>query len=176
MAAMTVADLQLLFEYAKWADGRLFDVLSDLTTEEFTRSVAGSYGSVRGTMVHMISATWGWVGRCSGRERGPALVPEDYPTVASVRELWQKVEGIVGTFLDSLQESDVERLVTFQFPGQPTYALPLGEIMQHAVMHSVHHRGQVALLLRELGYIPGNFDFLFFVAEGRGPVATAEER
>jgi uncharacterized damage-inducible protein DinB len=27
----------------------------------------------------------------------------------------------------------------------------------------VHHRGQVALLLRTLGYVPGNFDYVLFV-------------
>ncbi len=169
---MTVADLQTLFEYAAWADGRLFDVISNLTTYEFTRSVAGSYGSVRDTTVHMLSATWGWVGRCSGQERGPALVPANYPTVAAVQDLREKVQGIAGAFLATLREKDVERLVEFQFPGAPKYALRLGDLMQHAVIHGVHHRGQVALLLRELGYAPGNFDFVFFVAERQGPVAA----
>ncbi|HEU5258652.1 MAG TPA: DinB family protein [Vicinamibacterales bacterium] len=28
-----------------------------------------------------------------------------------------------------------------------------------------HHRGQVAVLLRELGYVPGNFDLLFYDTE-----------
>ena len=34
--------------------------------------------------------------------------------------------------------------------------------MQHSVIHGVHHRGQVALLLRLLGHAPGNFDILFY--------------
>ena len=34
--------------------------------------------------------------------------------------------------------------------------------MQHSVIHGVHHRGQVALLLRLLGHAPGNFDVLFY--------------
>ena len=32
----------------------------------------------------------------------------------------------------------------------------------------VHHRGQVALLLRLLGHVPGNFDMLFYYADRRG--------
>jgi uncharacterized damage-inducible protein DinB len=39
--------------------------------------------------------------------------------------------------------------------------------MQHAAVHAVHHRGQVALLLRTLGYVPGNFDWLLYVGERR---------
>ena len=50
----------------------------------------------------------------------------------------------------------------FAIGGAEKRSLPLGELMQHAATHGVHHRGQVALLLRLLGYTPGNFDILFY--------------
>jgi uncharacterized damage-inducible protein DinB len=43
----------------------------------------------------------------------------------------------------------------------------VGALLQHAAVHGVHHRGQVALLLRVLGYAPGNFDLLFYYADKR---------
>ena len=46
------------------------EVLSQVTTEQFTQPVAGSYGSIRNTMVHMLSAEWGWLERCGGAARG----------------------------------------------------------------------------------------------------------
>jgi hypothetical protein len=45
--------------------------------------------------------------------------------------------------------------------------MPLGDLMQHAALHAMHHRGQAALLLRMLGYVPGNFDFLLYLGERR---------
>jgi uncharacterized damage-inducible protein DinB len=45
--------------------------------------------------------------------------------------------------------------------------MPVGELLQHAATHGVHHRGQVALLLRVLGVAPGSVDLLFYDAERR---------
>ena len=64
---MTVRDLERMYDYSYWANRKLFQVLSRLTAEEFTRNVAGSYGSIRNTLVHVMSAEWGWIDRCGGQ-------------------------------------------------------------------------------------------------------------
>jgi uncharacterized damage-inducible protein DinB len=78
---MTVNDLEALYDYSYWANKRIFGVLAGLTPEKFVEPVAGSYGSVRNTMVHVLSAEWGWLDRCGGTPRGPALVASDTPSV-----------------------------------------------------------------------------------------------
>ena len=112
---MTVKDLEDLYDYGCWANKKLFQVIAQLAPEQFTQDVAGSYGSIRNTMVHVLSAEWGWLDRCGGQERGPRLNPTDYPTAESLMETWNR-----------------------------------------------------ALLLRLLGYAPGNFDILLYYAEKRG--------
>jgi uncharacterized damage-inducible protein DinB len=159
---MKVEDLQTLFDYSYWANGKLFDVLSRLSTEEFTQVISGSYGSVRNTMVHVLSAEWGWLDRCGGPSRGAALVASDYPTVASLTDRCLQVEAYVRGFLADLRDEDLDRFVEFSLGGGPKRAMRLGDLMQHAAVHAVHHRGQVALLLRSLGHVPGNFDMLVY--------------
>jgi uncharacterized damage-inducible protein DinB len=159
---MTVKDLQTTFDYGYWANRKLFEVVSQLTTEQFTEPVAGTYGSVRNTMVHALSAEWGWLDRCGGPKRGAPLVAADYPTSASLIERWHSVEAFVREFLANLHDEDLDRVVEFALAGGAKQAMPLGNLMQHAAIHGVHHRGQVALLLRELGQVPGNFDMLFY--------------
>ena len=165
---MTVADLVDLYQYGAWATNWVLRVASDLSSDDFTTSVAGSYGSVRDTLVHALSAQWGWVARCGGSERGPALKSGDFPTVESVAELARSVEERTSAFLATLTDSDLERFVTYSGTDGESRSFPAGELLYHAANHGVHHRGQIAILLRELGHTPGNFDILFYYAERRG--------
>ena len=165
---MTVKDLEDLYDYGNWANKKLLPVISQLAPEQFTRDVAGSYGSIRNTLVHVVSAEWGWLDRCGGRERGPRLNPADYPTVESLVATCNNVELYVREFLSTLEDDDLARNVEFAIIGPEKRSMPLGDLLQHAAAHGVHHRGQVALLLRLLGHAPGNFDVLIYYAEKRG--------
>lgn len=168
---MTVKDLERLYDYGYWASRKLLAVVAHLTPDQFTQVVAGRHGSVRSTLVHVLSAQWGWLDRCGGQPRGPALQADDYPTVASLVETWTKVEGWVCAFLSGLSDEDLERTVEFTNPRGGKRSGVLGELMEHAEMHAIHHRGQVALMLRSLGYTPGTFDLRFYDAERRGGAA-----
>jgi uncharacterized damage-inducible protein DinB len=164
---MTVKDLEDLYDYGYWANGKLFEVISQLTPEEFTRSVAGSYESVRNTMVHILSAEAGWLDRCGGPARGPKLDPVDFPTLESVTQAWNRVEANVREFLAKLKDEDLVRKIEFSFGESEKYSMQLGELMHHAAIHAVHHRGQVAMLLRMLGRAPGAFDiFVYYAVKG----------
>ncbi len=161
---MTVKDLQVQYDYCCWANNRLLGVISQLAVEDFTRPVAGSYGSVRNTIVHVLSAEAGWLERCGGPKRGPRLKAEDFPTIDSVVQKWQTVEAQWRAFLASSTDEDLARIVEFSIDPSVKHALPLQELVLQASTHGVHHRGQVALLLRLLGRVPGDFDILLYFA------------
>jgi len=163
---MTVTDLQTLYDYSYWANAKLFERLSTLTSEEFVRPVAGSYESLRNTLVHMMSAEGGWLERCGGPKRGVMLKPADFPTLASITSYWAEQEQKLRTFLAGLTDADLSRRIEFTVPQISfSHVMALGEMLHHAAVHSIHHRGQVTLLLRELGHVPGNVDILFHYAE-----------
>lgn len=164
---MTVDDLKRRYDYSYWANQKFFGAMRPLSADQFTQNVAGSYGSLRNTLVHMMSAEWGWIDRCGGPKRGPALKGEDYPTLDDVIDQWAIVEGYAREFLGTLKDEDLARIVEFSLPNTGARAMPVAELLEHGVNHGVHHRGQVALLLRALGVAPGNVDLLFYDVEQR---------
>jgi uncharacterized damage-inducible protein DinB len=161
---MTVNDLEVLYDYGYWANKKLFQVISQLAPGQFAQNVAGSHGSIRNTLVHALSAEWGWLERCGGPQRGPRLNPENYPSLEALIETWNKVEGYARGFLSNLKDEDLVREIEFSIGGSDSRRLQLGHLMQHSGIHGVHHRAQVALLVRMLGYEPGNFDLLVYYA------------
>lgn len=165
---MTASDLSTLFEYHYWANTKLLAVVSALSESEFTRDIAGSYGSVRNLLVHVLSTEWGWLARCGGHPRGSRLEAADFPAPESLIRQWAEVQQHVEDFLSRLTEEDLDRIVEYSGAGGAVRRMPIGELMHHSVIHAAHHRAQVGLILRELGYTPGNFDLLFFYAERRG--------
>ena len=168
---MRVNDLERLYDYSYWANQKLFRVVAQLTPDEFTRPVAGSYESIRNTLVHVLSAEWGWLDRCGGPARGERLKAENYPSMESLVAEWTRVEGYMRAFLSGLEDNDLARNIEFAIGSGPRYSIPLGDLMHHGAVHATHHRGQVALLLRMLGHAPGDFDLLYYAAEKPSAVA-----
>ena len=167
---MTVKDLETLYDYSYWANARLFPSIAALTTEEFARPVAGSWGSIRSTLVHMMSAEGGWLERAGGPKRGAPLKAEDFPTLTAVSGYWALQEQKVRGFLANLSDEDAVRRLPFTIP-QLSYSgeLTIGEMLHHAATHNSHHRGQVSLLVRALGHEPVDVDIMFYY--GEQPVA-----
>ena len=165
---MTIKDIEDVYNYSDWANEKLMKVIEGLAPEEFTGRVGGSFESIRTTLVHMLSAEWGWLARCGGPERGPKLEPKAFPTLAAIEAAWGRVQRERREFLSSLKDDDVLRVITFHNDAGEARSLPLGEIMQHAANHNAHHRGQVSMMLRILGHTPGNVDQLFYHGERRG--------
>jgi uncharacterized damage-inducible protein DinB len=159
-----VDEIKRLFAYHYWATHKLLKVVGALTPEEYSREVAGTYGSVRNTLVHTLSAEWGWLDRCGGWPRGEKLNADQYPTPASLIEQWAKVEAKVNEFLATVTDDQLNGVVEFTI-GDRSFRQERGQLLRHAAIHSMHHRGQVSLLIRALGRTPGNFDLLFYAEE-----------
>jgi uncharacterized damage-inducible protein DinB len=169
---MDVHDLLTLYDYNCWANERLFKAAGQLSADEFTRVVGGSYDSVRTTLAHLLEVERGWLARCDGDAGWLELNPDDFRSMNSIEEEWKAVAQFGHEFLARLSDADLSRKVSYRFDEDEPCGLPLSEMLLHTSNHATHHRGQVALMLRMLGHAPGDVDMLFYFAERLGDSHT----
>lgn len=174
---MNKDDLQLLFEYDRWANHRVLQAAGTLSAEQFTRDLGGSFRSVRDALLHIIGGEWGWLTYWKAPSHTAVFLadlwdrhdrlfrPDAFPDVEAVRVKWAEVEKEQTEFVNRLTEEALAKTILVL----KTY-LSLGHLMQHLANHSTYHRGQIAMMMRQLGEKPVATDFHLFLREGRsGP-------
>jgi uncharacterized damage-inducible protein DinB len=137
--------LEILYDYNYWANHRYLAVAETLTEEQFFRKQGHSWDSVQRVLVHMLSSERMWPQRWRG-EKAAFLEPKDFPTAASIREYWAKVEENMRLFLAEQTDESLLREVTYTNPKGETFTLPLWQMMAHVPNHNTHHRGELAAM------------------------------
>jgi uncharacterized damage-inducible protein DinB len=141
-------DLLDLLEYTRWGSEKVMQAVSELSPETYTKDLGSSFPSIRDTLVHTFGADRAWLGRIQGQT--PARPnPEEYPSVASLRESWLEVLSTFPNVVKSL--GDVEQTIAYKAFDGTAYSSKLSEIIRHVVNHGTYHRGQVTTMLRQLG-------------------------
>jgi uncharacterized damage-inducible protein DinB len=169
---MNKDDIQLLYEYDRWANNKVLQAVSVLNPEQFMRDLGGASRSVRDALVHIIGGEWGWLtywkeaypstASLAGLwDRHDALFhPDAFTSVDTVRVKWVEIEKQQVEFVNSVTEEALRKMLPFT-----KTQLSLAHLMVHLANHSTYHRGQVALMMRQLNAAPLATDFHVFLVE-----------
>ncbi len=178
---MTRDDIQLLYEYDRWANNRVLQAVSALNAEGFTDDLGGSFRSVRDTLVHIVGSEWSWLTCWKEPSPGSAFLedvwtrhvalfnPNGFPDLAAVQLKWAEVEREQIEFVNHVTDESLGRMLPVR-----TTQISLAHLMQHLANHSTYHRGQVALMMRQLAAEPLATDFAMFLMEGLRESADAQ--
>lgn len=170
---VNVNEVRSLFAHSHWANRRLLSASRLVSSEDFTRDLRSSHGSVHGTLLHIIGGHWVWLRLWQGVPSKEIVArcdelwdPERYPDVASLEAAQASLDHEQTSFIEELTDDRLSTRRSFEnFQGQQSQ-LSLDEMMQHVLTHSTYHRGQVVTLLRQLGETPPGTDYVTFLHEG----------
>ena len=160
-----VSEINELFEYNRWANQRMIDVVATLSEEQFTRDLKSSFPSVRETLVHILSADWVWLSRWQGTSPTAFPTEWDVATLASITARWAELEQARSEFLDGLTPDALTSELAYRNTKGEPFTNPLGQLLRHVINHSTYHRGQLTTMLRQLGTTPPSTDLIVFIRE-----------
>lgn len=154
-----------LFDYHYWATNLILEQVEKISHGAFIEERTLSWKSIRGTLVHMLSAEYTWRQRCQYHNSPRPLPESDYPTLGILNAHWSEDQSAMRTYLRSLHDDDLQAMIDYRTSAGILYSTPLWQILTHVIMHGMQHRAELAHILTELGYSPGDIDFIAYLRQ-----------
>jgi len=151
--------LQALYDYNTYANRLVLDTVECLTEEEFVRQSSPSNGSVRGLLLHMLAVETYFLTCSQGRPARP--VPIESNALADIRRKWSELEREQQDFISGLREADPGREIRVPMRDS-MLTLPIWQALMQAFTQSIHHRGELSIVLTGLGHPLPTLDVIIY--------------
>ena len=157
----------LLANYNQWANVRLYDALADLDEADFNADLGAFFGSLCGTLNHLLVGDRMWLKRFSGTGSHPdrldAIIASD---LASLRREREATDAAYIAYVAGLTEEALVATISYTPVTNPVPIVqPLAPALLHAFNHQTHHRGQAHALLTRLRRDAPPLDLIYYERE-----------
>ncbi len=142
--------------YDSWANRCVADTLRGL--ESIPKDILSLFG-------HLVAAQQLWLDRVHGDESSIAVWPD--LSFDEIDERLRLVADAWKLLLENQREDKLLRPIAYTNSRGAPWANRVEEIMHHVALHSAHHRGQIALFMRQSGIDPPLTDFIHAVRMGQ---------
>lgn len=158
--------------YNSWANRELYRAAAEgLSDEALRRDTGAFFGSLLGTLNHILVADRIWLWRFTGEGEAPArldaILHDDLPSLTAAR---QDEDERIRRFVDGLSEEALAGTFTYTtVSDKRTVTQRLAPALAHLFNHQTHHRGQAHGILSVLDVAPPSLDLIRFqrLDEGR---------
>ncbi|PYE35805.1 putative damage-inducible protein DinB [Rhizobium sp. PP-F2F-G38] len=151
--------------YNSWANDRIYAAAEVLGEEGRRRQTGAAFGSLHGTLNHLLATDRIWMKRFTGKGDAPttldAVLFEDFEPLRAARVVEDRR---LATWIDSLGTDDLAGVFTYtpiSIPEPITQAL--SPCLAHLFNHQTHHRGQCHMILTSLGQPSVVLDLVYFL-------------
>jgi uncharacterized damage-inducible protein DinB len=138
--------------YNSWANMRLYAMARGLPDESYRKNVGAFFGSLHGTLNHLLVTDRIWMRRFTGTGDHPnrlnAILFDDLPSLDIARK--EQDKRIV-RFVDGLSDEEIGKDLDYSTTSGASQRQPLRELLAHFFNHQTHHRGQAHTILTVLG-------------------------
>ena len=157
--------------YNRWANARIYDAAAALPEEAFKRDVGAFFGSLMGTLNHILVADRIWLKRFTGEGGAPsALDAILYADLAKLRAAREAEDKRIVEWVSSIGPKALAGRFTYTTVTDiRTVSQRLAPALDHLFNHQTHHRGHAHTILTSLGQPSVQLDLILFhrTVEGR---------
>ena len=164
---MLLDHLRRLARYNAWANRRLYAACRELPAEAYHAPRPAFFGSIHGTLNHLLVADRIWLDRLAGRApRHTRLNEQPCATLDALEAARRAEDERIAAVVDGLDgEADLRRVVRYATTSGAPQVTPVADILLHLFNHHTHHRGQVNDQLSQTAVPPPPLDLILFMRE-----------
>ena len=156
------AYVQRMARYNRWQNENLYGVADRLTDEERRRERGAFFGSIHGTLSHLVWADRIWMSRFGIGEKPEVGIPESaalYPEWEPLKRTRAELDAIMIGWADGMDDGWLAGDLTYYALGvKRQFTKPKWLLLTHIFNHQTHHRGQVHCMLTQAGGKPHDTD------------------
>ncbi|MCG7561792.1 DinB family protein [Pseudoalteromonas sp. McH1-42] len=171
-----LTQFRLLADYNQWMNQKIYQAATRLSEEALKQERGAFFGSIFGTLNHLVVADIIWLKRFASNQAGSSALQSilEQPNPTSLAQcLFQDLSHLtrhrqwldkqILCFIDELQESDLGTILTYRNTKGIGFSKPLSSLLMHFFNHQTHHRGQVTTLFSQLDEDIGDTDLLLLI-------------
>lgn len=156
--------LVVLFRHNQWANLRLIDACLALDATQLETSAVGVYGSIYGTLRHIVGAEQGYLILFTGQPPELRLRREETPELAVIREQARQTGERLIAYAAGVAPGDVAYEDDDE-DANVVWPIPAGFLLNQVINHATEHRAQVMVMLTQLGIEPPDLSGWKFMDE-----------
>ncbi|SDO07356.1 DinB family protein [Vreelandella arcis] len=172
-------DLELMASYNQWMNAKLYEAASQLTPAELIEERGAFFGSIFGTLNHIVVADTIWLKRFATTQTASArtlAVMVDLPMPARLDQVMfddlpglkahrQWLDTVIINWVAALTDDDLETLLSYHNTKGIASKRRYSSLIVQFFNHQTHHRGQVSTLLSQAGVDIGVTDLLALIPD-----------
>jgi uncharacterized damage-inducible protein DinB len=162
--------------YNEWMNAKVYDAAGKLPGEALSVDRNAFFGSILGTLNHLVVGDTIWLKRFAGHPAGyPALEPIRglpdpegldqllFTNIQSLFEHRKRLDRVIVEWAASIAESDLDYILNYKNTQGIAADRHFFSLLMHFFNHQTHHRGQVTTLLSQAGVDVGGTDLVALI-------------
>ena len=150
----------------RWANRRLFGACAALSDVDYRADRGAFFGSLHGTLNHILVADRLWMGRLLNENPGisslDTILYDDRDRLQDARET---EDTRIADFIAALPDEKLRSALRYRNIKGERCETPTHMVLAHMFNHATHHRGQAHGLLSQVPADPPPLDLIYFLRD-----------
>ena len=151
MEHMNRSSLYALHTYCVYANDLVLKTAAKLPVGELIRNSSPSHGSVMNLLQHMFGCEYYFTMECMNCVADPSEERLCGRSIAELKECFSVLNATRGNYLSKVNDFELEEEITVNL-GRGDVTLQRWQFIAQSLLHSVHHRGELSIVMTKLGY------------------------